>query len=149
MEWDGHNYNAGLMIMLNFYEEQVKTALQAIKEAADLIDTAQDIREIERMMDQIQNSSRMSMMNPDEKEFLFQEARRLNHYLRNKYPEIEEMLFAAQNIPKGNSNTMSRTALPKPEEYIVLEQDYYGILWGVLIKKGYVKKIEEYIKRVT
>ncbi len=78
-----------------------------------------------------------------------QTAREQNQYLRNKYPDIEEMLLAAEMISKEQGRASSRPKALEADEYKLLEQDCYGIIWHILKEKGIVTRAEEYIKKVT
>lgn len=63
-------------------------------------------------------------------------------YLRNKYSDIEEMLHAAEMLSKEQRRASSRSKAPETDEYKLLKQDCYSIIWYVIKKKGIATKIE-------
>lgn len=116
-----------------------KLVAKALKEVSDYIDVAKDVSHIQFLVN-----------SPYTKDVLT-EARQLNHELRKKYPTIETMLAFAATMPKINFGAGDQPlyADNAPAEIKALVQDYYGILADVLIKKGIIQQIEQFIDRVT
>jgi len=95
-----------------------------------------DLENTERIMKQIQYSEMMRLPDPAERMCRLMVARNQNQYLRNKYPDIEEMLLAAEMFPKEQGRASSHSNDPEKDEYKFLKQDCYGIIWHVLKKES-------------
>ena len=116
-----------------------KLVAKALKEVSDYIDVEKDVSHIQFLVN-----------SPYTKDVLT-EAQQLNHELRKKYSTIETMLAFAATMPKINFGARDQPlyADNAPAEIKALVQDYYGILADVLIKKGIIQKIEQFIDHVT
>lgn len=135
--------------MIDFNVELVFRGLQILKEDDDFFDMKEDLENTKRIMKQVQYSVLMLIPDPAEQIRRLQEANNQDQYLRKKYPDIEEMLYAAEMLSKVQGRASSHSKAPETNEYKLLEQDCYGIVLHVLKKKGIVTRVEEYIERVT
>lgn len=112
--------------MIDINKEQVFRGLQILKEDADLFDMKDDLENTERIMKQVQSSELMRLPDPAEQIRWLQEANNQDRYLRNKSPDIEEMLHAAEMLSKVQGRASSQSKAPETNEYKLLEQDCYG-----------------------
>ena len=121
--------------MIHFDSKLVSKAIEAAKDADDLMDVTKDLQQIK---------------NAEAGVFQFGDivtARRLDAKLREKYPIIDEMLdFANQMSPALQTEASSYAQLP--QEVSNLQQDYYGIICHIALKKGIVQSIKQFIKSV-
>lgn len=131
-----------------FRKALVEEALKAVLESHELSEVGKDIDNILQQMEQVISSNLMQENNGNVRLWELQQARKLNDAMRKKYPIIVNMLNIAERLtPKGTSaETGSHTS--ETLEYILLEQDYYGILCHVLLKKKITETIEEFIEKV-
>lgn len=121
--------------MIHFDPELVSKALEAAKDAADLMDATKDLQ-------QIKNAEAGVLQFGD-----VVTARRLDAELREKYPVIEKMLDLANRMPPAlQTGPSSHTQLP--QEVSNLQQDYYGIICHIALKKGIVQSVKQFIKSV-
>lgn len=127
--------------MIDHYTAQVFKGLQVLKEDADYIEMAVDFANTEKIIDQIQYSKLMLLPDPVEQMRKLQVARKQNQCLGNKYPDIEEILLATKMLSKEQGRASSRLNAPETDEYKLLKQDCYGIIWHVLKKKGIVTRM--------
>lgn len=123
---------------IHFDKDLIAKAFKITHEAVDLIDVAHDIDAINGILSK-----------PSTIENLVS-AVALDKILRERYPTIEKMLevadcFSISPVPVSSNNSQDP---PYPNEYKNLEQDYFGILCDVLMKKGVTSSIEQCIKRV-
>lgn len=126
---------------IHFDEDLTANALKIVRESIDLSETANDIDNIDKI-------KRMLLMRPTPQ--LLSLARKFDILLRKKYPTISEMLVAANRLPFLPASGAANNAQdpPYPQEYKNLEQDYFGILCDVLMKKGITASIEQFIKKL-
>jgi len=124
--------------MIYFHEELVAKAPETIKDDADLADVQTDMQKIA----DAQNGIRQFCDTIT--------ARRLDAELRRKYPIIDEMLSFAntifspvQHAPRSENHM---EAIPEAN---ALQQDRYGILCHVALKKGITQSIKQFIKSVN
>ena len=120
--------------MIHFDNNLVKEAFKIAHEAHELSDVANDLNRINTVL-----STTPTIEN------LF-EARRLDNELRKKYPTIDKMLAIANSYPIIRVASQSNTQ--NSPEYSNLNQDYFGILCYVLLKKGITSSIEQFIEKV-
>ena len=120
--------------MIHFDNNLVTEAFKTAHEAHELFDVANDLDRINTLL-----STTPTIEN------LF-EAQRLDNEMRKKYPTIDQMLAIANSYPMVTVASQSNTqGLP---EYANLNQDYYGILCYVLLKKKITTSIEQFIEKV-
>ena len=119
--------------MIHFMEE---LEVKALKEINDMADLARDYSRIACLLDSVWTSE------------ILQQAQALDSELRQKYPMINNLLWTAENLPKINLNTIGYSQTFIPTEIRRLQQDKYGMLGDVLIKKGIIRAIEEFISYV-
>ena len=117
--------------MIHFDSELVSKAIEAAKDAADLMDVTEDLQ-------QIKNAEAGVLQFGD-----IVTACRLDAKLREKYPIIDEMLDLANRMsPALQTGSSSYAQLPQEV------QDYYGIICHIALKKGIVQSIKQFIKSV-
>lgn len=124
--------------MIYFYQELVKTAEKNIHDLKELNDVRYDMDKIDKAMNDLDSIEGKK------------KAYSLNIVMRNKYPTIDIMLNVG-NMLKPNKK-VSKFEISfndlKSEEYKMLEQDKYGIVCDVLLKKNIIRSIEQFIERV-
>lgn len=121
--------------MIHFDSELISKTIETARESADLIDVTKDLQ-------QIKNAEAGVLQFGD-----FVTARSLNAKLRGKYPIIDEMLeLANRMVPALQTRPSHHTQLP--QEVSNLQQDYYGIICHIALKKGIVQSIKHFIKSV-
>ena len=121
--------------MIHFDPELVSKVIEVAKDAADLRDVTKDLQ-------QIKNAQAGILQFGD-----VVTARRLDAKLRKKYPVIDEMLDWANRMPPTlQTGPSNQTQLP--QEVSNLQQDYYGIICHIALKKGLVQSIKQFIKSV-
>ena len=124
--------------MIHFHEELVAMATEAIKDAADLADVQTDMLKIADAQNRIQQFGDIFA------------ARRIDAELRKKYPIIDEMLALANTIcPPIQQAPMSANHMDVAPEESALQQDRYGIICHVALKKGICQSIKQFIKSVN
>ena len=118
-----------------------------MKENKDLMGVLHDYDSIQSLINEINISDKSQFGIVGDS--LFYRAMTLNSQMRQKYPMIDIMLNAA------DQRISYRPAVrPAPQKHICdqvvseLEQDKYGILCDTAIKKGIIRKIDEFIERV-
>ena len=121
--------------MIHFDSELVSKAIEAAKDAADLMDVTEDLQ-------QIKNAEAGVLQFGD-----IVTACRLDAKLREKYPIIDEMLDLANRMSPA-LQTGSSIYAQLPQEVSNLQQDYYGIICHIALKKGIVQSIKQFIKSV-
>ena len=133
---------------IHFYKALVAESLKAIQESHELSDVSKDIDNILHHMEQVRLANLMQENDVNLRIWKLQQARDLNAAMRKKYPVIDNMLDIANKlIPKRNSTGVGSTT-SETQEYKLLEQDYYGILCHVLLKKKITESVEEFIEKV-
>lgn len=112
---------------------------KALKEVSDYIDIARDVSRIQFLVGSLYTKG------------ILTEARQLDQELREKYSMIETLLALAEILPKTNLGAGDQQLYTNntPAEIKNLIQDYYGILADVLIKKGIIHQVEQFIDHVT
>lgn len=120
--------------MIHFDSDVVSKSIEAAKDIDDFMDAARDLQKI-------QNAENRALRFGD-----VATARRLDAELRGKYPIIDEMLAFANRIPSAPRTDSSNLQLP--QEVNSLQQDYYGIICHVAMKKGIIQSIKQFIKSV-
>ena len=121
--------------MIHFDPELVSKAIEAAKDVADLMDVTEDLQRIKNAEAGVLQSGDVIT------------ARKLDAQLREKYPIIDEMLDLANRMPPTlQTGSSSHTQLP--QEVNNLQQDYYGIICHIALKKGIVQSIKQFIKSV-
>lgn len=121
--------------MIHFDSKLVSKAIEAAKDADDLVDVTKDLQ-------QIKNAEAGVLQFGD-----IVTARRLDAKLREKYPIIDEMLDLANQMSSALQRGASSCA-QLPQEVSNLQQDYYGIICHIALKKGIVQSIKQFIKSV-
>ena len=129
--------------MTYFREELIKKALKMIHELVELADVLNDLDRAEKVYIEIGNALTQIAYYQS-----LQRARTLNEELRQKYKGIQEMLAFANALPPIPSFGRENTAASKCNEQILLEQDYFGILFDTLKKKGEIEEAEAFIDHV-
>jgi hypothetical protein len=121
--------------MIHFYENMIAEILKNVKESSDCAEICKDINRIKKAIAQVQNCGDRFTAN------------QLDRELRQKYPCIDGMLDVANSIP---CSSLQITKAYSSDEAVIesLWQDYYGILCGTAVKKGYVHSVEELIKYI-
>lgn len=121
--------------MIHFDSKLVSKAIEAAKDADDLVDVTKDLQQIKTAEAGVLQFGDIVT------------ARRLDAKLREKYPIIDEMLdLANQMSPALQTGASSYAQLP--QEVSNLQQDYYGIICHIALKKGIVQSIKQFIKSV-
>lgn len=107
--------------------------LKAIKEAYDCADVKNDLDRIRWMIQYGTNG----------------QAGYLDWEMRKKYPMIDYMLQVANHFPaQAHSPGYCGKGITASPEKSNLEQDYWGILCDIAIKKGIKKGLEDCIDRI-
>ena len=137
-----------MSVSIFFYKNFVKEALNAIKEGRELAEVKDDLENVRQQMEQVQIFKLALERDNNIKLWKLEQARKVDRMIRNKYPVINNMLNIANRLlPRQNSgNTGSGET--ETNEYICLNQDYYGILCHVLLKKKLIETIEDFIEKV-
>lgn len=130
-----------------FNMDYVQKALKIVEESHELRDAANDVRKVKEARSQIHHSI-FNITNGYTMQLRLQYARALDDEMRQKYPVINAMLDFSNCLPRRQSTGMAPTSVTECEEYWHLDQDYYGILLHVLMKKQITNSIEEYVKFV-
>lgn len=99
-------------------------------------------------MEQIKHSNLLSDRDERSRQYEKRRAWELNDELRKKYPVIERMLAVADRLSSSYAMLQTSAAAGETVEYRVLQQDYFGILCHVLLKKGITQNIEQIIENV-
>lgn len=116
-----------------FASDLAERTLKALMEAHDCADVKKDLDRIRQM---IQYGTK-------------EQARALDQEMRQKYPMIDYMLQAADNIPaQAHSSIYCGQGIMVSPEKSNLEQDYWCILCDTAIKKGIKRRLEDCIDHV-
>lgn len=130
--------------MIHFYPELVAKAEKIVAEARDLMDTTSDLSRINNAISAINFSNAINLQNT------LQRAQELDVEMRQKHPMIKKMLRIANSMPRiVNTSTAPAVANAQIDEVEALRQDYFGILYEVLVKKGLISSAEQFIERVN
>lgn len=70
----------------------------------------------------------------------------MDNELRNKYQIIDYLIAMANILPKSNVTLQNRLTISS--ERFNLEQDYYGILCHVLLKKNIITSVNQFIEKI-
>lgn len=124
---------------IHFDKDLAAKAFKITHEALDLIDVAHDIDAINGILSSPPIAENIAV------------AAGLDKTLREKHPTIEKMLEIADCFPISPASGAPNYAQDSlyPQEYKNLEQDYFGILCDVLMKKGIINSIEQFIAGVN
>lgn len=134
--------------MIYFYDKYLDEARKSIQESRELRDVENDLHRLDEKMRMIEQAYLYLLPN-DDIQYILKQARDLNCEIRKKYPTIDKMLDTAEKFPKRpRTIRTSHKEVVRPDEYTWLEQDKYGILCHMIIKKGITKTIEEIISHV-
>ena len=117
---------------IHFVSDLESSALKALKDAEDCADIVNDLG---RIYYTITHGSE-------------QDARALDHELRQKYPAIDAMLRAADALQTTPILSYFATAKSVPSAKSNLQQDYWGIICDAAISKGIKKSIEDCIDHI-
>lgn len=130
--------------MIHFYPELVAKAEKIVAEARDLMDTASDLSRINNAISAINFSNAINLQNT------LQRAQELDGEMRQKHPMIKKMLCIANSMPRiMNTSATPAVANAQIDEIEALRQDYFGILYEVLVKKELISSAEQFIKWVS
>lgn len=108
------------------------TAFVALKDAEDCADILKDLGRI-----------KYTIAHGSE-----QEARALDYELQQKYPAIDAMLQAADNLQATRIPLCFTTVKSGSSAKSNLQQDYWGIICDAAIKKGIKKRMEDCIDHI-
>ena len=129
--------------MTHFREDLKQTALKMIHELKEFMDVLNDIERAEEVHIDIGNARTQNE---------YDQSRRrawvVDEELRRKYEGIQELMTIANMLPTIPSISSGNTASPKCKEQIILEQDYFGILYDTLKKKKIIETAEDFIDHV-
>ena len=117
---------------IHFVSDLESSALNALKDAEDCADIVNDLGRIH-----------YTVTHGSE-----QDARALDHELRQKYPAIDAMLRAADALQTTPIPSYFATAKSVPPAKSNLQQDYWGIICDAAISKGIKKSIEDCIDHI-
>ena len=117
---------------IHFVSDLESSALKALKDAEDCADIVNDLG---RIYYTITHGSE-------------QDARALDHELRQKYPAIDAMLRAADALQTTPIPSYFATTKSVPSAKSNLQQDYWGIICDAAISKGIKKSIEDCIDHI-
>lgn len=104
--------------------------LHSIQELKDIFD---DLNKIHRAIDNIKYPGG------------FENAKKVDNEMLNKYPIIKVMVEVANTFPKLN-NSVVNNVQPTVVDYLV--QDKFGILAHVLLKSKIISDVKEFIEYV-
>lgn len=122
--------------MIHFDLELVSKVIEAARDATDLRDINFDFQRIKSAeTDVLQFGDVVT-------------AQRLDAELREKYPIIDKMLDIAKSMPSALQTGSSNHA-QLPQEVNNLQQDYYGIICHIALKKGMVQSVKQFIKSLS
>ena len=79
---------------------------------------------------------------------ILKEARALDYELQQKYPAIDAMLQAADNLQATRIPLCFTTVKSGSSAKSNLQQDYWGIICDAAIKKGIKKRMEDCIDHI-
>lgn len=119
--------------MIYFNEDLVAKAL---KEAHEMRDVKTDIDRIDSLVNSVWTPT------------ILQLAYQLDTELRNKYKMIDFMFSIVNNMPKKVAYNNYGQSNSRPAEIEAIWQDRFGIFADVLLKKGVIKDIKEFIKDI-
>ena len=117
---------------IHFVSDLESSALNALKDAEDCADIVNDLGRIH-----------YTVTHGSE-----QDARALDHELRQKYPAIDAMLRAADALQTTPIPSYFATAKSVLSAKSNLQQDYWGIICDAAISKGIKKSIEDCIDHI-
>ena len=117
---------------IHFVSDLESSALNALKDAEDCADIVNDLGRIH-----------YTVTHGSE-----QDARALDHELRQKYPAIDAMLQAADNLQATRIPLCFTTVKSGSSAKSNLQQDYWGIICDAAISKGIKKSIEDCIDHI-
>lgn len=116
-----------------FASDLAERTLKALTETHEDMDVMNDLKRIQQMIQYGTN----------------EQARALDREMRKKYPMIDCLLQAADNIPaQAHFSIYCGQGITVSPEKSNLEQDYWGILCDTAIKKGIKRSIEDCIDHV-
>ena len=119
--------------MIYFYRELIAKALEVAETAEDCEDVLRDLKRIEQATENVRQRGDVAS------------AHQLDQELRGKYFCIDVMDDCAKALePPGSRNDKIYT----PSEAVIssLEEDRYGILCHVALKKGLVQEVRQFIQ---
>ena len=125
----------------------MRSLSKLINESHEFRDISEDLQKVKRMKEQVEYS-KLVLLNVSERQLMLQRARILNGEMRQKYPGIDEMLRLANALPRIPVQRGAGNGVFECEEFVLLNQDYYGILWHVLVKKRITRRIEDFVKQI-
>lgn len=117
---------------IHFISDLESSALNALKDAEDCADIVNDLGRIH-----------YTVTHGSE-----QDARALDHELRQKYPAIDAMLRAADALQTTPIPSYFATAKSVLSAKSNLQQDYWGIICDAAISKDIKKSIEDCIDHI-
>lgn len=121
--------------MLYFKKDLIELAFEIIK-ANGKKDEIKAFNYLHSIDDVIQHYKKAGEYNP-----IY--AEQLNSKIRNDYPIIYEIERLPSNGTPQKDIVNTKNL---PSELIVLDTDKYGILISVLLKKGYIKALEDILE---
>lgn len=128
--------------MIYFNVELVQLAIQIVLDTYgqyhdEFIDECNDLCRI--------HLAKQNLFHKKGKEY----ARQLNAELRKKYPIIDNMLAVAnQMVPKGSTICSNTCEIPPIDEMSELQQDHFGILCHVLLRKHRIEGIADFFSHL-
>lgn len=133
---------------IHFNQTHIQKVLKTIKDAHDMTDVNNDVRNIEQTMSRLQATANpLSFVEIEEHNRVRQCAEKLDEILRKKYPTINTMLDAADLFARRPA-AITIHSLVKEGILSNLEQDYYGILCDTALKKSIIGSINDIIDYV-
>ena len=117
---------------IHFVSGLESLTLKALKDAEDCADILKDLGRI-----------KYTIAHGSE-----QEARALDYELQQKYPAIDAMLQAADNLQATRIPLCFTTVKSGSSAKSNLQQDYWGIICDAAIKKGIKKRMEDCIDHI-
>ena len=119
--------------MIHFHDNLVTKTLESIKESCDCTDILHDLDHIDQSIRNVRFYGNCAA------------AYQLDQELRQKYPCIDRMVDVANamliSAPRARRMYSASEAIISD-----LNQDYYGIICDVAIKKQLIYSIKEFIK---
>ena len=131
-----------------FHKNLVEEALKALRESPELSDISNELKIVWQQMKQVKYSNLVLESDNNIKMQKLQQAKELNGIIRQKYPVIDNMLAVADLLFQKRPVSRRSVGAVETNEYKCLEQDYYGILCHVLLKKRNIENIKEFIEKV-
>lgn len=121
--------------MIYFNQDLAKEALKIAHETHELSDVLNDLNRINATLSSVPSIENLV------------KAKMLDDELRSKYPTIDKMIALANSLPVYPVVNSQRVSNDLPE-YANLNQDYFGILCDVLLKKQVTTSIEQFVEKV-